>query len=262
MIKNVLCYTYKKQIEVVNCMQSNELKVKSFRVSQEVTEQLGRMIEERQITTNQLFEELIQLADQKSPDPLLNEENAALEAVLQHVTTLFQERATRLEMLRQENERIKSKHRNTVESLETQVTEEQARLEAEYQEKTSIHQLELERLQKSLEGIKSAKERQELSFKEEQTTFKEETKQLKKAFFDLEGQVKKSEDERDQLYRQNQSLIDMMEDFKARARRADQLKEENQKLHLEVQILRREKAAFENRLKEQVELALLRERNK
>lgn len=110
MIKNVLCYTYKKQIEVVNCMQSNELKVKSFRVSQEVTEQLGRMIEERQITTNQLFEELIQLADQKSPDPLLNEENAALEAVLQHVTTLFQERATRLEMLRQENERIKSKH--------------------------------------------------------------------------------------------------------------------------------------------------------
>ncbi|WP_214749438.1 hypothetical protein [Exiguobacterium sp. s189] len=142
------------------------------------------------------------------------------------------------------------------------MTEEQARLEAEYQEKTSIHQLELERLQKSLEGIKSAKERQELSFKEEQTTFKEETKQLKKAFFDLEGQVKKSEDERDQLYRQNQSLIDMMEDFKARARRADQLKEENQKLHLEVQILRREKAAFENRLKEQVELALLRERNK
>lgn len=109
----------------MNYMQSNELKVKSFRVSQEVSEQLGRLIEERQITTNQLFEELIQLAHQKSPDPLLNEENVALEATLHQVTALFQERATRLEMQRQENERIKSKHRNAVESLERQVAEEQ-----------------------------------------------------------------------------------------------------------------------------------------
>lgn len=78
----------------------------------------------------------------------------------------------------------------------------------------------------------------------------------------MEGRLKRLEDERSQLYRQNQSLVDMVEDLKGRTRRSDHLEEENQRLHLEVQILRREKEAFENRLEEQVELAILRERNK
>ncbi|MDL5378316.1 MULTISPECIES: hypothetical protein [Exiguobacterium] len=73
--------------------------------------------------------------------------------------------------------------------------------------------------------------------------------------------MKKLEDERSQLYRQNQSLMDAVDDLKARTRRLDQLEEENQKLHLEVQLLRREKETFENRLQEQVELAVLRERS-
>lgn len=107
----------------------------------------------------------------------------------------------------------------------------------------------------------STKEKQEQSFKKEKIASKEETKQYKKVIFDLEGQLKKSEDERNQLYCQNQSLIDMIEDFIGRARRTDQPEEENQKLLLEVQILRREKDAFDKRLNEQVELAVLRERN-
>ncbi|WP_215192906.1 hypothetical protein [Exiguobacterium sp. s7] len=55
--------------------------------------------------------------------------------------------------------------------------------------------------------------------------------------------------------------MDAVDDLKARTRRLDQLEEENQKLHLEVQLLRREKETFENRLQEQVELAVLRERS-
>ncbi|MBR2757818.1 MAG: hypothetical protein IKD52_07005, partial [Exiguobacterium sp.] len=64
-----------------------------------------------------------------------------------------------------------------------------------------------------------------------------------------------------QLNRQNQSLMDAVDELKSKTRRSEQLEEENQKLHLEVQLLRREKEAFEHRLQEQVELAVLRERN-
>lgn len=68
--------------------------------------------------------------------------------------------------------------------------------------------------------------------------------------------------ERNQINRQNQSLLDAVDELKARTRRNDQLEEENKKLHLEVQLLRREKETFERRLQEQIELAILRERNK
>jgi hypothetical protein len=54
--------------------------------------------------------------------------------------------------------------------------------------------------------------------------------------------------------------MDSLDELKARTRRNDQLEEENQKLHLDVQLLLREKETFETRL--QVELADLRERNK
>lgn len=241
-------------------MQSNELKVKSFRVSQEVTDHLSRMIEERQVTTNQLFEELIQLADEKSPEPLLNEENVAFEATLNQIKVLFQERATRLEMQRQENERIKSKHRNVVESLESQISEEQSRVEEEYYNEVSKYKQELKDLQTSLEEMKSAKEKQEQYSKKEQTVLKEEMKQLKRIIYEMEGHLKKSEDERSQLYRQNQSLIDMIEDFKTQSHRAKQLEEENQTLRLEVQLLRHEKEKYDYHLNEQIELAVLRER--
>ena len=55
--------------------------------------------------------------------------------------------------------------------------------------------------------------------------------------------------------------MDAVDELKSKTRRSEQLEEENQKLHLEVQLLRREKEAFEHRLQEQVELAVLRERN-
>ncbi|MCT4784276.1 MULTISPECIES: hypothetical protein [Exiguobacterium] len=78
-------------------MQSNEIKVTSFRVSQEVTEHIQRLMEERQLTTNQLFEEFIQLANKQAPDPLIDEENSVLESTLNQIVALFNERATRLE---------------------------------------------------------------------------------------------------------------------------------------------------------------------
>ena len=64
--------------KVVNPVQSNETKVTSFRVSQEVKEHIQRLSEQRQLSTNQLFEELITLADKQVPDPLISEENDAL----------------------------------------------------------------------------------------------------------------------------------------------------------------------------------------
>ncbi len=79
--------------------------------------------------------------------------------------------------------------------------------------------------------------------------------------FDLEGTIRELEESQKQLNRQNQSLMDTVDELKGKTRRNDQLEEENQKLHLEVQLLRREKEAFEHRLQEQVELAVLRERN-
>ncbi len=63
-------------------MESNETKVTSFRVSQEVKEHIQRLMEQRQISTNQLFEQLISLADKQSPDPLVVKENESLEAAL------------------------------------------------------------------------------------------------------------------------------------------------------------------------------------
>ena len=243
-------------------MQSNEIKVTSFRVSQEVKEHIQRLTEQRQLSTNQLFEELITSFDKQSPDPLVVEENASLEAALNQVLALFNERATRLETQQKEHERINARYKNTIQDLEQSVIAEAERLQEEYEQKVSSHESELNQLQNQISQLITEKKHAEETLDTERNSFKEELKDQKRTVFHLEGELKTLEQERSQLNRQNQSLMDMVDELKARARRSDQLEEENQKLHLEVQLLRREKETFENRLKEQVELAVLRERNK
>jgi len=236
---------------VVNFMQSNEIKVTSFRVSQEVKEHIQRLTEQRQISTNQLFEELITFFDKQSPDPLVIEENASLEAALNQVLALFNERATRLETQQKEHERIN----------EQSIIIESEQLKEDYERQVAAHEQELLPLQHQVELLFAEKQYVQDVLETERASFKEELKAQKKLVFKLEENVKKLEQERSQLNRQNQNLMDTLDELKSRTRRSDQLEEENQKLHLEVQLLRREKEAFENRLQEQVELAVLRERN-
>ncbi|MFL9651891.1 hypothetical protein [Exiguobacterium chiriqhucha] len=243
-------------------MQSNEIKVTSFRVSQEVKEHIQRLTEQRQLSTNQLFEQLITLADQQAPDPIIVEENAALEAALNQVLALFHERATRLESQQKEHERVNNRYKNTVQDLEQSVIVEAERFQEEYEQKLSLHESELTQLQEQISQLKTDKQIVEEALGMERNSFKEELKDLKRTVFHLEGELKNFEQERNQLNRQNQSLMDVVDELKARTRRSEQLEEENQKLHLEVQLLRREKETFESRLQEQVELAVLRERNK
>ncbi|WP_214794061.1 MULTISPECIES: hypothetical protein [unclassified Exiguobacterium] len=242
-------------------MESNETKVTSFRVSQEVKEHIQRLMEQRQISTNQLFEQLISLADKQSPDPLVVKENESLEAALNQVLALFNERATRLETQQKEHERINARYKNTIHDLEQSVIAEAERLQEEYERKVSSHEIALTQLQDQINQLIAEKRIVEDALETERVSNKEELKEQKKTVFHLEGDMKKLEDERSQLYRQNQSHMDAVDDLKARTRRLDQLEEENQKLHLEVQLLRREKETFENRLQEQVELAVLRERS-
>lgn len=241
-------------------MSSNEMKNKSFRLSEEVTDKIGELLKGRQITTNQLFEEFIVLAEQKEIDPKLTEEDAVLEASLKQITLLFQERAARLETFQHENQRIQSRHLDTVTKLESEVLQAKNDLEAEYLEKVSFHQQELEDLKVKLEQtehelvqIKQQQEKREVSKKEEITS-------LKREVFHLEGNITKLEEERDQLYRQNKALTDRIDELKARTKRSEQLEEENRKLSLALTIAQRDQESFERRLQEQVELAVLRER--
>lgn len=242
-------------------MASNETKVKSFRVSEEVTEHIQRLMQERQLTTNQLFEEFIQLADKQSPDPLIDEENNVLETTLNQITSLFHERALRLEKQQKETQRMKLQYTETIRELEDSVVKESEDLHREYEAKVMQHQEELEQLQQQLEQLHTDKQNLLNALETEKQSAKEELKVHKKTIFDLEGTIRKLEESQKQLNRQNQSLMDAVDELKSKTRRNEQLEEENQKLHLEVQLLRREKEAFEHRLQEQVELAVLRERN-
>lgn len=242
-------------------MTSNETKVKSFRVSEKVTEHIQRLMQERQLTTNQLFEEFIQLADKQSPDPLIDEENSVLETTLNQITSLFQERALRLERQQKETQRMTIQYTETIRELEESIVKESEELNREFEAKIIHHQEELEQLQQQLDQMHTDKQNLLNTLELEKQSAKEELKIHKKKIFDLEGTIRKLEESQKQLNRQNQSLMDSVDELKSKTRRSDQLEEENQKLHLEVQLLRREKEAFEHRLQEQVELAVLRERN-
>lgn len=242
-------------------MNTKETKVKSFRVSEEVTEHIQRLMQERQLTTNQLFEEFIQLADKQSPDPLIDEENNVLETTLNQITSLFHERALRLEKQQKETQRMTIQYTETIRELEDSVVKESEDLHREYEAKVMQHQEELEQLQQQLEQLHTDKQNLLNALETEKQSAKEELKVHKKTIFDLEGTIRKLEESQKQLNRQNQSLMDAVDELKSKTRRSEQLEEENQKLHLEVQLLRREKEAFEHRLQEQVELAVLRERN-
>lgn len=236
------------------------MKNKSFRLSEEVTEKISELIKGRQITTNQLFEEFIVLAEQKKIDPKLSEEDAVLEASLKQITLLFQERAARLETFQHENQRIQSRHLETLTGLESEVLQAKVDLEKEYEEKTSHHQQELHDLKSKLKQtenelvqIREQHEKLEVSKKEKITS-------LKRNVFHLEGTITKLEEERDQLYRQNKALTDRIDELKARTERSEQLEEVNRKLSLALTIAQRDQESFERRLQEQVELAVLRER--
>ena len=60
---------------------TNEMKNKSFRLSEEVTRRISELVRERQLTTNQLFEEFVTLSENRSHDPLLTEEDEQLSLV-------------------------------------------------------------------------------------------------------------------------------------------------------------------------------------
>lgn len=243
-------------------MQSKETKVTSFRVSPDVKERIQELMEHRQLSTNQLFEELLTLADRQAPDPIMEEEDAVLNAALSQVRALFHERATRIEAQTKENQRIKSRHIEAVQGLEQGILLERERLELDFQERLSELEAEVTRSQGELDEMKRAKEALLSTLETDRESFKEQLKEQKTKYFNLEGEVKRLEQERGQLYRQNQSLLDMIEDFKTGKQKTDFLEEENKSLQLEVQILRREKETYELRLNEQIELAILRERNK
>ncbi len=241
-------------------MSANEMKNKSFRLSEEVTEKIGELLKGRQITTNQLFEEFIVLAEQKVIDPKLSEEDAVLEASIKQIALLFQERAARLEKFQYENRRIQSRHLETVTDLETEVIQAKEKLETEYIEKTSLHQREIDELQDKLEKVEVALMQSKEQRERLEVTNKEEITSLKREVFHMESTITKLEEERDQLYRQNKTLADLVDELKTRSHRAEQLEEENRKLLLELAIAQRDQEAFERRLQEQVELAVLRER--
>lgn len=243
-------------------MASNETKVKSFRVSEEVTEHIQRLMQERQLTTNQLFEEFIQLADKQSPDPLIDEENNVLETTLNQITSLFHERALRLEKQQKETQRMTIQYTETIRELEDSIVKESEDLHREYEAKVMQHQEELEQLQQQLEQLHTDKQNLLNTLETEKQSAKEELKVHKKTIFDLEGTIRKLEESQKQLNRQNQSLMDAVDELKSKTRRSEQLEEENQKLHLEVQLLRRENETLEKTINERIELAVLRERNK
>lgn len=241
-------------------MSSNEMKNKSFRLSEEVTDKISELLKGRQITTNQLFEEFIVLAEQKVIDPKLSEEDAVLEASIKQIALLFQERAARLEKFQYENQRIQSRHLETVTGLEAEVTQAKEVLEAEYTEKSSLYQKELDELQGKLEEVEVALMQSKEQRERLEVTNKEEITSLKREVFHMESTITKLEEERDQLYRQNKTLADLVDELKTRSHRAEQLEEENRKLLLELAIAQRDQETFERRLQEQVELAVLRER--
>lgn len=253
---------YTLKCKVVTLMQSSETKVKSFRVSEEVTEHIQRLMQERQLTTNQLFEEFIQLADKQSPDPLIDEENSVLETTFHQIASLFQERALRLEKQQKETQRMTIQYTETIRELEDSVVKESEELHREYEAKVMQHQEKLEQLQQQLDQLHTDKQNLLNALELEKQSAKEELKVHKKTIFDLEGTIRKLEESQKQLNRQNQSLMDAVDELKSKSRRSDQLEEENQKLHLEVQLLRREKETLEKSISEQIELAVLRERNK
>lgn len=241
-------------------MSLHEMKNKSFRLSEKVTEKIGELLKGRQITTNQLFEEFIVLAEQKVIDPKLSEEDTVLESSLKQITLLFQERAARLEQLHHENQRIQSRHLEAVTHLEADVAQATEALKTEYLEKTSFHQQELDDLQSKLENVEVALMKSKEQRERLEATNKEEITSLKREVFHMESTITKLEEERDQLYRQNKTLADLVDELKTRSHRAEQLEEENRKLLLELAIAQRDQKAFERRLQEQVELAVLRER--
>ncbi|MBF8153190.1 hypothetical protein ITJ88_07805 [Exiguobacterium sp. TBG-PICH-001] len=79
------------------------------------------MIKGRKTTTNQLFEEFIVLTEREEIDSKLSEKDAVLEASLKQITLLFQKFAIYLEALQYENQRIQSRHLETVNKLESEV---------------------------------------------------------------------------------------------------------------------------------------------
>lgn len=149
----------------------------------------------------------------------------------------------------------------TIRELEQSIVNESEELNREYVAKVTHHQEELEQLHQQMDQLHTEKQSLLNMLELEKQSAKEELKLHKKTIFDLEGTIRKLEESQEQLNRQNQSLMDSVDELKSRTRRSHQLEEENQKLHLEVQLLRREKEAFEHRLQEQVELAILRERD-
>ncbi|KOP31389.1 hypothetical protein ADM98_00620 [Exiguobacterium sp. BMC-KP] len=241
---------------------TNEMKNKSFRLSEEVTRRIGELVRERQVTTNQLFEEFVTLSENRSHDPLLTEEDEQLSLLLRQVGNLFEERSLRLKRQATDLAGVKTRHEETVSRLEAEVIEERARIEEE-------GRLALERLAKQERGLVLAAEKAEAGrTKAEETLARlekehaEAIKASRKEIFSLEERLRRGDEEKERLQHQLHSLTAVTDDYKARARNVERLEEENRELSMRVRLLEHEKERQEAALAEQIELAILRDRGR
>ena len=241
---------------------TNEMKNKSFRLSEEVTRRIGELVRERQVTTNQLFEEFVTLSENRSHDPLLTEEDEQLSLLLRQIGNLFEERSLRLKRQATDLAGVKTRHEETISRLEDEVIEERARIEEEGRlagERLAEREQELvASAQEAEAGRKKAEDALARLEKEHADT----VKALRKELFSLEERLRRGDEEKERLQHQLHSLTAVADDYKDRSRNAERLEEENRELMMKVRLLENEKERQDAAIAERIELAVLRDRER
>lgn len=241
---------------------TNEMKNKSFRLSEEVTRRISELVRERQLTTNQLFEEFVTLSENRSHDPLLTEEDEQLTLLLRQVGNLFEERSLRLKRQATDLKSVRSRHEETVYKLEAEVTEERARIEEEGR-RASEQLAEKEKvLLETLEIAETEKQKALDALARFEKEHVDTVKTLRKEVFHFEEQIRRNDEEKERLQRQIQSLTEVADDYKARSRNSERLEEENRELMMRVRLLEHEKEQQASTVSERIELAILRDRER
>ncbi len=259
-VKNI--YTHGEMSMEPQNNDTNEMKNKSFRLSEEVTRRIGELVRERQVTTNQLFEEFVTLSENRSHDPLLTEEDEQLSLLLRQIGNLFEERSLRLKRQATDLAGIKTRHEETISRLEDEVIEERARIEEEGRlagERLAEREQELvASAQEAEAGRKKAEDALARLEKEHADT----VKALRKELFSLEERLRRGDEEKERLQHQLHSLTAVADDYKDRSRNAERLEEENRELMMKVRLLENEKERQDAAIAERIELAVLRDRER
>ncbi|WP_214811769.1 hypothetical protein [Exiguobacterium sp. s127] len=241
---------------------TNEMKNKSFRLSEEVTRRISELVRERQLTTNQLFEEFVTLSENRSHDPLLTEEDEQLSLLLRQIGNLFEERSLRLKRQATDIESVRSRHEEAVSRLEAEVTEEHARIEEEGRLASEQLAEQEKMLLASMEKAETERRNAVDALARLEKEHAETVKSLRKEVFHLEEQVRRGDEEKEQLQRQLHSLTEVTDDYKARSRNVERLEEENRELMMQVRLLEHEKERHASAVAERIELAVLRDRER